>query len=205
MDTFIKSFEWRAAIKKFDVEKQVSSIDLNKILSAIRLAPSAFGIQAFHVFIVKDKKIRKRLKLKSYLQSQVVDASCLLVFCARTDIGSLIDEYFDIASKDSKQNKLKLLPRKLAVLASLKKMNSQELLEWSRQQAYIALGFGLAACAELQIDSCPMSGFVTSGVDKVLELPANMKSTVYLAIGYRAKGDLRDKVRFPLEDLFTHK
>ena len=36
---------------------------------------------------------------------------------------------------------------------------TDEILNWSARQAYLALGFALAACAELQIDSCPMEGF----------------------------------------------
>jgi nitroreductase len=61
----------------------------------------------------------------------------------------------------------------------------------------------MAACAELNIDSCPMEGFDAAAFDKVLQLPENMKSVVSLAIGYRKEDIKAPKVRFPESDLFT--
>jgi nitroreductase / dihydropteridine reductase len=41
-------------------------------------------------------------------------------------------------------------------------------LAWSARQAYIAHGFALAACAELEIDSCAMEGADFDAVSKIL-------------------------------------
>lgn len=74
---------------------------------------------------------------------------------------------------------------------------------WGERQAYIALGFAMAACAELGIDSCPMEGFDPTAYDSILKLPSHMKSVVALAIGYRKEGPHRAKARFSTEDLFS--
>lgn len=55
-------------------------------------------------------------------------------------------------------------------------------LIWSAKQAYIAHGFALAACAELEIDSCGMEGFDPSALDTILGLPATQRSIVILPI-----------------------
>lgn len=60
---------------------------------------------------------------------------------------------------------------------------------WSARQAYIALGFGLAACAELQIPSCPMEGFTASEVHRILGLSDNLVPCVMLAVGSQAEND----------------
>jgi nitroreductase/dihydropteridine reductase len=73
---------------------------------------------------------------------------------------------------------------------------------WAAKQTYIALGFALAACAELGIDSCPMEGFNPAEVDKILNLPENLKTQAFLAVGYRAEGPAQPKVRFPESDIF---
>lgn len=60
-------------------------------------------------------------------------------------------------------------------------------LTWTSKQVYIAHGFALAACAELEIDSCAMEGFDPVAVGEILGLPENQKALVMLPIGYRSE------------------
>ena len=79
-------------------------------------------------------------------------------------------------------------------------------LVWASKQTYIAQGFALAACAELEIDSCPMEGFDPGAVGEILGLPDTEKALAILPIGYRAEGEsprTPQKVRFSKEALFT--
>ena len=82
-------------------------------------------------------------------------------------------------------------------------MHGEMALNWASKQAYIALGFGLAACAELGIDSCPMEGFSSEEFDKILGLPEGQKSAVVMAVGYRGEEPQYPKFRYPNNDLFT--
>ena len=82
--------------------------------------------------------------------------------------------------------------------------SDEEFVCWSSKQCYIALGFGLAAAAELKIDSCPMEGFDKKAVDKILNLPPHLNSMVFLAIGNRQEDPKRPKTRFADDDIFTH-
>ena len=53
-------------------------------------------------------------------------------------------------------------------------------------QAYIALGFALAAAAELGVDSTPMEGFDPDQVDEILGLKEKgLRAKVILPLGYR--------------------
>ncbi|MBP6981782.1 nitroreductase family protein, partial [Candidatus Gracilibacteria bacterium] len=64
--------------------------------------------------------------------------------------------------------------------------------------------FALAACAELEIDSCPMEGFDPVKVGEILGIPENEKISVMIPIGYRPENtELRPKVRFSKEELFS--
>lgn len=203
--SFLSNLEWRFATKQFDSSKNVEDDVLEKVLRAIRLVPTSFGLQPFHVVVVSDQELKKKMRNHSFLQSQVTDSRYLLVFCARTDIKERINDYIEIASRGDIKNKIKIQPLKMGMSLYAKKMNDNELLEWSRRQAYLALGFALAACAELKIDSCPMEGFSPRAIDKLLELPEHIKSVAYLAVGYRSKDPDREKMRFSEEDLFTKK
>lgn len=203
--SFLENLNWRFATKKFDPEKNVSEENLNKILEAIRMAPSAYGLQPYHIFVIKNPELREKLKSESFRQSQVTDCSALLVFCARTDLDQMIDEYIELASEGKFLAKTKLLPYKVIMQTALRSTKGEAALTWATKNVGLALGFGLAACAELKIDSCPMEGFVVAGVSKILNLPAHLVPVAYLAIGYRAEEPTRPKVRFPETELFSRK
>lgn len=203
--TLLSQLDWRFATKKFDADKKVADEDLAKILYAIKMAPTAYGIQPFHVYVISDTALRAKIKKSAFPQNQVVDASHLLVFCARTDVSSRIDAFVDTASHGSSVAKLKLQPMRLFMQQVIKTKEGESALNWTARQAYIALGFALAACAELEIDSCPMEGFDGKEVDRILEVPAHMQSVVALAVGYRKEDPTYEKERFPEDDLFTTK
>ncbi len=111
----------------------------------------------------------------------------------------------EIISEGNEKIKKNLSFKRNTMKESIKKKSNDGLINWSAQQAYLALGFGLAACAELKIDSCPMEGFDQDALKKVLDLPDNFFPYAYLAIGYRAKGPLKQKFRFSKDELFTLK
>lgn len=201
--TLLAQLDWRFATKKFDCDKKVSDEDLEKILRAIRMAPTAYGIQPFHVYAIVDDALRTKMRESAFPQNQIVDSSHLLIFCVRTDVASRIDAFIDVAAHGSMVEKLKLQPMRLYMQQVIKTKEGDSAFNWAARQTYIALGFGLAACAELAIDSCPMEGFDGQEVDRLLGVPAHMHSVAALAIGYRKEGPVFAKTRFAEDDLFT--
>lgn len=199
--SFLSNLTWRYATKKFDTSKKVSSENLEKILEAIRMTPTSYGLQAYHFYVVSNPEMLAKLQAAAFNQPQVGTASHLIVMCARNDLMQAKDEYFDLMSGGN--------PEVRASLAGFEQMvgntvSSPNALEWAKKQVYIALGFALAACAELQIDSCPMEGFDPKAVAEILNLPANLDVALLLPIGYRASDEvIRPKVRFAKEKLFT--
>ena len=99
MSTTLENLNWRYATKKFDPSKKVSSQDLETILKAIQLSPSSYGLQPYHILVITDADIRKELQPASWNQSQIVDASHMLVFAAKSEFGSeLVDDYLENVS-----------------------------------------------------------------------------------------------------------
>jgi nitroreductase len=197
---FLDNLSWRYATKKFDGRKVPAEI-FDKILEAIRMSPSAFGIQPYHITIVENDKLKEILKANAWDQEQITTCSHLLVFSADNDIDKRIDDYLKLASaakrtditddpeydyrKEAKNHAAKMGP------------------EGAAKQAYIALGFALAACAELKIDSCPIEGFEPAAFKKILDLPENLEPKALLAIGYRSFEEIElSKIRFGQEDMF---
>lgn len=201
--SFLEHLEWRSAEKNFDPAKKVSEEGLNKVLEAVRFTPTSFGLQPFHVYVVTDEAVRGKIREASWGQAQVTDASHLLVFASRLGINDRIESYFQLASGGDAAVRESMKGYEDMMRGFAGGMTPEREKHWADKQAYIALGFALAACAELEIDSCPMEGFDPSAVDALLGLPENMKSVVMLPIGYRNDMPHYPKVRFGADDLFT--
>jgi len=204
-ETFLNHLDWRFATKQFDPDKKLSEADLDRILTAAQMSPSSFGIQPYHIHVITEDSLRSELRKHSWNQPQVTDCSHYLVFSARTDLNDRIEEYFKLRTGGDAE-KRKALEGYESMMRGFAENRSAEWVEnWAGKQAYIALGFAMAACAELSIDACPMEGFDHDAVHKSLDLPDHIRPAVCLAIGYRAEGPAWDKVRFPKDELFTMK
>lgn len=199
--SFLSNLSWRYATKKFDASHKVSPENMEKILEAIRMAPSSFGLQAYHFSFVSNPELLAKLQAAAYNQPQIGTCSHLIVMCARTDLTQAKDEFFGLMSGGNPEVRAKLAEYEQMVDGTIARPTA---LEWAKKQVYIALGFALSACAELQIDSCPMEGFDTKAMTEILALPTNLDIAVILPIGYRALDENpRPKVRFSKEVLFT--
>ncbi|WP_378176912.1 NAD(P)H-dependent oxidoreductase [Aquimarina sp. SS2-1] len=203
----LKNLEWRYATKKFDSAKKISESDLEKIKKAISLSASSYGLQAYKVLIIEDPEIRKRLQPKSWGQSQIVDASQLIVFCNYTKVDEhVIDDYLKLKAGIQELNFDDLKGYGDFMKSKVTTLSDETTKAWTAKQTYIGLGNLLAACAELQIDACPMEGFEPEGYDEILGLSEKgLSAAVIATIGYRSEEDATQhnkKVRKPFSKLF---
>jgi len=198
----------RYATKKFDTTKKISADDLSTLLEAIRLSASSYGLQAYKVLVIENEAIRKQLRAASWDQSQITDASQLLVFAVDTNFGEKgVDRFVEIVA-DVRNLEVSTLSGYADMMKGSFKRPQEEVQAWLTRQVYIALGFGLVAAAELDIDACPMEGFDTSKYDEILGLKEKeLHAIVVLAVGYRSSEDKYQhlaKVRRCKEELFIH-
>ncbi|EJG2066501.1 NAD(P)H-dependent oxidoreductase [Elizabethkingia anophelis] len=203
-----KTLNWRYATKAYN-GKTIEKEKLEQVLEAIRLAPSSSGLQPFKVLVITNKELREKLQPISRDQDQIVKASHILVFAAWDEYTTeRIDSFFEFS------NQLRKLPDtttdeyRLNLLDLLSKQTKEEHFVNAAKQAYIALGFGLLAAADLRIDATPMEGFDNKAVDELLDLPAQgLKSAVILALGYKDEDtdwwSRLERVRRPAEELFV--
>lgn len=207
MSTTLKALEWRYATKKFNPEKKVSKEDLSKIKTAIQLAASSYGLQAYTILDVQNKAIREQLKEASWGQTQITDASHLLVFCGFKKVSpETIDAFIAQKAKHNNQEPETLKGYGDYMKGTLSTKTKGEIEIWTAKQTYIALGKALTICGELEIDSCPMEGFDQGKYNEILGLDAkNLQANLVLPIGYRSEEDTTQhakKSRKDLEHLF---
>ncbi|WFO16196.1 NAD(P)H-dependent oxidoreductase [Cellulophaga baltica 4] len=204
----INNLEWRYATKKFDTSKKVSTENLEQIKKAIQLSASSYGLQLYKVLIIESKELREKLKSASYGQTQITEASHLVIFCNYSKVTEEhVDEYFALKSQIEKVNISDLKDYSDFIKADVNNKSKIEKDKWTSNQTYLALGNLLNACAELKIDACPMEGFEREKYNKILSLEEQgLNTSVIATIGYRSDNDTSQhtaKVRKPTKTLFA--
>lgn len=207
MSTFIEHQNWRYATKKFDTSKKISDTDLNILKEAIRLSSSSYGLQPYKVIIVENSELRAKIQPAAWGQTQIVDASHLIIFANETSIGDdTIDSFLKNIS-ETRNTPIETLSGYGDFMKSkISTLPSEAKNIWTSKQTYLALGNLLNAAAELKIDATPMEGFVPAQVNEILGLDKlGLNASLIATLGYRHEEDATQhnkKVRKSHEDLF---
>jgi nitroreductase/dihydropteridine reductase len=206
--SLLNDLQWRYATKKMNGEI-VPQEKLDYILEAARLAPTSSGLQPFEILVVSNKEILAKILPLAHGQSQVTDASHLLVFAAWDNYTEdRINEVFarnneerglpSSATDDYRNMLLKLTAAKTA----------EENFNHAAKQVYISFATAIIAAAEQKVDATPMEGFNPIALDELLNLKEKgLRSVLLLPIGYRdASKDWlvnMKKIRVPKERFIT--
>jgi nitroreductase len=206
----LQQLHWRYATKKFDSTRTIPDEVWQTLEQSLVLAPSSFGLQPWKFFVVTNPDLRQQLVEHTWGQTQVVDASHLVVFTIKKDVDAAdVDRYVARMAEvqqtpvDSLQGFSKVVKGFLTQPPYPLDIN-----EWSKRQAYIALGQFMTCAAMLGIDTCPMEGFIPAKYDEILGLTEQGYTSVVLCpAGYRAADDraaARPKVRYEKQDVLQY-
>ena len=203
----LQALQWRYATKVFDATRKIPAATWNALQSAVVLSASSFGLQPYRFVVVNDPQIRAQLMPHAWNQTQVVDASHLIVFATRTNLAEAeLDRFIARIAEVRGVPAASLVGYRQMMAGSLLSDDGQTRVpQWAARQAYIALGNLLTSAALLGVDTCPIEGFVPAEFDRILDLPAQgYAAVVCCALGYRSATDkyaALPKVRFPAADL----
>ena len=201
----LDALNWRYATKQFDPNQHIPDDVWHVLEQSLVLTPSSFGLQPWKFFVVRNPDLRQQIVPHAWGQTQVVDASHLVVLAIKKDIGAAdVDRYIERMA-EVRQTSVESLQKFADMVKGFiaEPPYPLDINAWSTRQVYIALGFLMMNAALMGIDTCPMEGFNPSKVDEILDLPAKGYASVVLCpLGYRADDDkyaTMPKVRFQTE------
>jgi nitroreductase len=205
-ETVLSRLRWRYATKRFDSTKKIPDDLWARLEDAIVLSPSSYGLQPWKFFVVNDPAVRAKLLPATWGQRQIVDASHLVVFCVKRDVGAADAERLIARTADVRGIPAGSLDAyKNLMIGSLSRNTPEAIREWMSRQVFIALGQFLTACALVGVDTCPMEGFQPDQYDEILNLSERGYHSIVLATaGYRAADDPNatlKKVRFEKSEM----
>ena len=206
-EAVIHQLQWRYAVKKFDSTKIIPDEIWTALEQSLVLAPSSFGLQPWKFFVVKNPEVRSQLLEHSWKQSQVVDASHLVVLAIKKDMNATDVDRYIARQAEVQGTTIEALAGYTGVMKGFMERNTR-VNDWSMRQVYIALGQYMTTAAMLGIDTCPIEGFIAPKYDEILGLTAlGYASVVLCPAGYRSAEDkyaTMPKVRFPTDEMVAY-
>lgn len=209
--SLLASLNWRYATKAFDAGRKIPGEVWSALEQSLVLTPSSFGLQPWKFLVVTSQEVKDRLVPHCWGQRQVTDCSHLVVLCAKQEMDEVyVDRFISLtaAARGAPVEALKGYRDIIAGSVLGEGAIAKVLPEWSARQAYIALGQLMLSAALLEIDACPMEGFVPDALNAELGLPAKgLRAAVLCPVGYRAAGDkyaTAPKVRWPAVEVIEY-
>ncbi len=190
--------QFRFACKHFDVAKKVEDSVLRELLDLTILSPSSFGLQPWKFIVIKNQELKNTLAPACYNQPQIVESSCVVVMCARTDIAKILEEYCVKSKADLGYTDEQTEAFKNMIVGSILSRVDEDIKVWAQKQVYLAGMSLMLIAAERGVDSCPMEGFDPAKVSAVLGLPTELVPTLIVPLGYRNMEEPK-KTRFDFD------
>lgn len=202
----LQNLQWRYAVKKFDNHKFLTNEQIHILKEAFNLTATSYGLQPIKLIVIKNKELQQQLVAHSWNQQQVAQASHVLVLCVDTRMNvDDVEKYFERVQEIRETPDEIINPFRNFLKDVIASKSSEDLISWAKNQAYLAMGNLLTICANEQIDSCPMEGFIPEKYDEVLGLASkNLTSVLVLPVGFRAEDDFmkdQKKVRKELSEI----
>ena len=191
MTNIIQAMNWRYATKAYDSNQKLNDTQISTLIEAIRLAPASFGLSTYKVIHVKDVEVREKLKAAAWGQTQLSDASDLLVFAVKTNLNeSDVTEFIEEIAKVRNVPIESLSEYANMIKSTISSRSDEQNIVWASKQAYIGLGVLISAAALEEIDATPMEGFDVKQFDEILRLKElGLTTSVICAVGFRSEKD----------------
>lgn len=186
----------RYSTKQYNPNEKIAEDIVQQLKEILRLSPSSINSQPWKFTIISDTKVKSALATVSYHNLEKIEqASHLVVF-------SVIDN----VEKFETENLSQLPEGAVNYYHQLvKPLGEAGIKNWMQHQVYLSLGFFLASCASMGIDSTPMEGIQPEAYDDLLQHDG-YTALFAVAIGRRDPEDFnqparKPKLRRPLEEV----
>lgn len=209
MTSTLDALNWRYATKQFDASRKLSDDQLDLLKESLRLAPSSFGLQPWHFVIVESPELKEALVGASWGQTQVRDASQVIVLCRKMDLTVAdIDAYVTQTAAERGQTVEDLAGFRGVMVSFVERMTQEQKIDWMSRQIYIALSSLMTVAAYEGIDACPMEGILPEKYSEILGLSElGVVPILACPVGFRSEADkyaTAPKIRHTSDAVFTH-
>ncbi|ENM5771647.1 oxygen-insensitive NAD(P)H nitroreductase [Vibrio mimicus] len=209
----VQASQSRYSTKAFDASRKLSEQQVADIKELVRMSASSVNSQPWHFILAGSDEGKARIAKAahgqfSFNERKILDASHVMVFCAKTDI----DEAYLLALLDNEDKDGRFTSEEAKTgLHDLRSnfvngsLNDAE--NWMQKQVYLNVGTLLLGAAAMGIDAVPIEGFDAQVLNEEFGLTEKgFNSVVIVPLGYHSEDDFNAKLpksRWPAEAVFT--
>ncbi|OON59378.1 NAD(P)H nitroreductase [Massilia sp. KIM] len=206
----------RHTAKAYDAERRIPEEVMQKVYDLLRNSPSSVNSQPWHFVVANTPEGKARIAKAaaggySYNQSKILDASHVIVLCARIDMD---EEHLNrLLEQEGRDGRFRDAAARAGQDAGRRgyvrqhRYGSKDVAQWLEKQVYLALGTALLGASTLEINATPMEGFDQKILDAELGLnEKGLSSLVLASFGYSSDADFNaglPKSRLTQEQVFT--
>ena len=180
MDT-MEAIYSRRAVKHFDPDHVMPKEDLGKLLEAAVLSPTSYNIQNWRFVHVADPARRGEIQAAAWDQTQVTEASLLLVLCA--DLQSWAKD----TPRYWREAPAEVSEQMVPMIRQFYDGNDQLQRDEAMRSCGIAAQTIMLSARAMGYDSCPMIGFDPERVAEIIQLPEDHVIGLLLVVGKALK------------------
>lgn len=188
----------RRAIKGFDPEFKITAEQQKELLTLAIQAPTAFNLQHWRLVVVSDPELRKQIRAVAWDQSQITDASLLVILTG--DLASWSKNAARTWQDAPEPVREFMVPAIHAYYDGKPQTQRDEVM---RSAGIVGQTLMLAARG-MGLESCPMDGFDFDAVAKLIHLPEDHAIAFMVAIGKKTREPWPKPGQLPLSEVVIH-
>ena len=194
----LEAIKKRRAVNHFDSTHRMTKRQIRELMAYVLLSPTSFNIQNWRFVVITDPVLRKKIRLVSWGQSQMTDASFLVIFCA--DLNA-----WKSAERCWRNAPLKVRRNMVATIKMIYSRNKQLQRDEAIRSCGIAAQTLMLGAKAMGYDTCPMVGFDVKKVGKLIKLPKNHIVSMIIAVGKKIRDPWPRPGQLPLKEVcFTN-
>lgn len=176
MDLF-NVVEARRSIKHYDPGARVCESDFRRIMDAVLLSPTSYNIQHWRFIRVTDTAVRQQVEAAAWGQTQITQASELIIVCADPRAWDKTPERY-WANSDADTRAMMV-----AMMRDFYRGREQLQRDEAIRSCAIAAQTLMLSAKALGYDTCPMIGFDEHQLAEIIALPEGYLIGMIVTLG----------------------
>ncbi|MDO3382144.1 nitroreductase family protein [Gilvimarinus algae] len=186
----------RRSAKHFDPHYPIPAAHEQQLLDATVQSPSCYNLQHWRLVVLRDPALRKTIRdTYGYQQTQITDASLLILFTADTKAWQKQPERYFANTPEGIREQL------VGMIAPY--FEGRPWIE--RDEAHRSVGLAaqtlMLAAEAMGYQSCPMMGYDLDGVAQLINLPEGFVMGPMVAIGKATEAPWPKPGQLPLKEI----
>ena len=180
MDT-LEAIRTRRATKKFDKSYKMTPEQVKLLMEHALLSPTSYNQQNWRFITITEQSVKDKISKAARDQPQPSDGSLVIILCGNMDAWKEEPlRYWKNHPVEKQETVKNALHRKYAD-------NPQNRRDEAIRSCGMAAQTIMLGARQMDLDSCPMSGFEYDELAKVINLPENHLIVLMIVIGKAAE------------------